>query len=448
MAHSLEIRLPLVDVELFRCVARLSAVEPLAKADVACLPEKPLPGFLLNRRKTGFSIPVRDWLEGNKSAVGPSRGLKSWALKVNEPPPKRRRYLTLLTDAFGGIGGIAKFNRDFLHALSTFRNCDEVIAIPRLIPAPMEPLPLRLRYVTSAVDSKFKYLLTVARVLAERKPLDFVVCCHLNLLPVAWIAGALAGCRVVLIIHGIDAWKPTKNVMINFLAARIDEFIAVSKVTKDRFVAWTGLDPEKGMILPNSVDLDVFRPGPKSSRLLEKHGLQGKSVLMTVGRLVSEERYKGFDEIIELLPALSRMEPSIVYVIVGEGNDRRRLEAKARDIGVSDRVLFAGFVPEGEKCDYYNLADAYVMPSRGEGFGIVFLEAMSCGVPAIGSIADGSREALLNGKLGALVDPDDAEGIARAVLDALKRPKQVPPGLDYFSIGNFDSRVHQIMNAW
>jgi glycosyltransferase involved in cell wall biosynthesis len=85
--------------------------------------------------------------------------------------------------------------------------------------------------------------------------------------------------------------------------------------------------------------------------------------------------------------------------------DRRCLQEKARSLGVHGRVVFAGYVPESEKADHYRLADAYVMPGRGEGFGIVYLEALACGVPVVASEVDGSREAVREGALGILVDP-------------------------------------------
>ena len=92
--------------------------------------------------------------------------------------------------------------------------------------------------------------------------------------------------------------------------------------------------------------------------------------------------------------------PNIAYLIVGDGDDRQRLEAKARSRGIDDRVVFAGFIPEAEKADHYRLADAFVMPGRGEGFGFVFLEALACGIPVVGSRLDGSREALAPGGVG------------------------------------------------
>jgi phosphatidyl-myo-inositol dimannoside synthase len=78
----------------------------------------------------------------------------------------------------------------------------------------------------------------------------------------------------------------------------------------------------------------------------------------------------------------SRVEP---LIIVGDGDDRSRLEEKLKSLGLSRQIIFAGKIPEHEKVSHYCLADAYVMPSHGEGFGIVFLEALACGVPVIGA---------------------------------------------------------------
>ena len=113
---------------------------------------------------------------------------------------------------------------------------------------------------------------------------------------------------------------------------------------------------------------------------------------------------KGFDQVMDILPQIRQEIPNIAYLIVGDGSDRSRLEEKAKLMGIADNVVFAGRISESEKADHYRLADVYVMPSHG-GFGIVFLEAMACGIPVIGSKVDGSCEALKHGELGILVDP-------------------------------------------
>ncbi len=448
MAHSLEIRVPLVDVELFRLVAAVAVGGAPSKLEMASAPANPLPDRVLERRKTGFSIPVRDWLRQAGTGSNVPRGIRGWALRILPPPRPLKRSLALVTDAFGSHGGIAKFNRDFLGAACSYPGSGEVVAIPRLMFAPVGELPRKLAYLTDAIDNKIKYALKLLQTLVSAGPFDVVVCGHINLLPMAWFARILSGGRLVLIIHGIDAWKPTASPVANLLVRRVDSIVSVSAVTRERFVAWSGVGTERIHLLPNSIDAARFSPRPKRDALVRKYSLEGKTVVMTMGRLVSAERYKGFDEILEVLPELIEHVPGLVYMIAGEGDDRVRLQSKAGRLGIRGRVVFTGFVPEEQKCDYYNLADAFVMPSRGEGFGIVFLEAMACGIPVVGSLADGSREALCEGALGELVNPSDPQGILRAILAALQRPRGVPDGLEYFSYANFERRVHQLMDRW
>ena len=166
---------------------------------------------------------------------------------------------------------------------------------------------------------------------------------------------------------------------------------------------------------------------------------------MTMGRLEASERYKGIDEVIVAMPRLLARFPTLKYLIVGDGSDRARLQALVERVGISENVIFAGRIPESEKVAHYNLADAYVMPSTGEGFGIVLIEAAACGVPVIGSLADGSQEALLGGRLGRLVDPRDRDAIVQAVTKALEEP--IPgrsPLIEHFGEERFQERV----GAW
>jgi len=195
-------------------------------------------------------------------------------------------------------------------------------------------------------------------------------------------------------------------------------------------------------VLPNAIHIGEYAAGKRNTALEQRHGVVGRKVIMTFGRMSADERYKGFDAIIELLPRLRCARPDIVYIAAGDGSDRPRLEAKARELGVANLVVFTGRIAEDEKADHYRLADAYVMPSSGEGFGFVVLEALACGIPVVASAADGTREAVRGGELGLMVDPKDAFALERAILQALERPKAIPPGLDYFSLANFEKRLH------
>jgi phosphatidyl-myo-inositol dimannoside synthase len=123
------------------------------------------------------------------------------------------------------------------------------------------------------------------------------------------------------------------------------------------------------------------------------------------------------------------------------------LVGKAAALGVTNKVVFTGKIADSEKQDHYRLADVFVMPSVGEGFGIVLLEAAACGIPIVGSEADGSKEALLHGRLGRLVDPFSRIDIVNAVADELRSssPKVRNPLVEYFSASEFDKRVNELV---
>jgi glycosyltransferase involved in cell wall biosynthesis len=356
--------------------------------------------------------------------------------------------LMLVGDAFGGWGGIAKFNRDFLSAVASHAATTEVVVVPRQIVGPVGTLPDKLDHRARAARGASSFLAEVARLAAAGGRFDAIVSGHINLSPVAWAMGALKGAPVVMIVHGIDAWRPTSRAIANLAARRIKGVIAVSRTTLSRFESWAGTKGAGAFVLPNTVSLGRFQPGRRSDDLLDRYGLRGRTVVMTLARLDASERYKGVDEVLGVLHDLAEAIPDVTYLIVGDGTDRQRLEAEARRLGVAERVVFAGRVDEERKADHYRLADAFVMPGRGEGFGIVYLEALACGVPVVGSVLDGSRDALLDGRLGVLVDPNDRADLLRGIREALRRPKgEVPALLSEFSEDRYVERVHAILDA-
>ena len=345
------------------------------------------------------------------------------------------RILFLVTDAYGGHGGIALFNREFCAALVARPDVTEVVVVPRVIRNLPEGVPAKVKFVYQAARSNIAYAKTVATLFREK--FDLVVCGHVNLLPVACSFG-----RPLLVVHGIEAWQPLKSTVRRRLIHRCRAVVAVSQLTLDRLLAWSHYRGPTH-VLPNAVHLEQYGIREKREDLVARYGLKGKRVLLTVGRLAGEERSKGFDEVLEVLPHLPE---DVVYMIAGGGHDMPRLRDKALALGVGKRVVFTGLFPESEKPDLYNLADVYVMPSRGEGFGFVFLEALASGLPAIGSKADGGREALLGSELGTLVDPDDRDELRKAIEEQLaKRERRVPEKLAHFSFEKFVQRVGAII---
>jgi phosphatidyl-myo-inositol dimannoside synthase len=354
------------------------------------------------------------------------------------------RVVMLLTDAFGGVGGIAKFNRDFLQALDACAIVERVHAKPRLIPESIgEVIPEAVVFDRRAAVGKAAFLRRLGAHVWRGGQVDLVICGHLYLLPAAWLLARLRGARLALIIHGLEAWTPSGKILSNQLAHRVDSFISVSRYSAERFASWSNVSMDRAFILPNCVDLSEYQPRCRDLTLVARYGLQSSKAILTVGRLAARERYKGFDQVIDLMPRLLQRFPSLKYLIVGDGPDRARLEAKVGSMGLEKNVVFAGYIPESEKVAHYNLADAYVMPSSGEGFGIVLIEAAACGLPVVGSRTDGSREALLDGRLGALVDPNSPNELQEAVIAALENrsSRGCSAEIATFSIQNFRAHV-------
>jgi glycosyltransferase involved in cell wall biosynthesis len=159
------------------------------------------------------------------------------------------------------------------------------------------------------------------------------------------------------------------------------------------------------------------------------------------------ERGKGFAEIIDAMPDILAQRSDAVLVLAGSGNAQSAFAAQVAALGLTDHVRFTGEVAEADKADTYRLADAYVMPSRQEGFGFVHLEAMACGIPAVASIADGAREAVRDGDIGILIDPDDRASIVAGTLAALDRPRAIPAGLAHFAFPAFAARLNACIRA-
>lgn len=353
--------------------------------------------------------------------------------------------LVLASHAYGGRGGIAKFNRDMLYGLVSREEIERITVLPRVIDEDPGDIPSGVDFVADAARSASRYAVLAGRA-AVWKRHDIVICAHINLLPIARAAALRSRAPLVLVIHGVDAWKPTGRRAVDRLVRGIDMFVAVSDFTRHHFSAWSGVPLEKGIVIPNAIDRDRFRPGDKPEHLLDQYGLHDQTVLMTLGRISALDRYKGFDEVLDVLPDLARDIPNIAYLVVGDGDDRKRLQRKAHNIGMGDRVRFAGYIPEEEKAEHYRLADAFVMPGYGEGFGIVYLEALACGIPVVASTRDASSEAVLGGELGEVVDPKNREDLIGGIRRALARGRgNVPERLSYFDFERFKERWSDVM---
>lgn len=228
------------------------------------------------------------------------------------------------------------------------------------------------------------------------------------------------------VAHGVETWGHLDGAL-GVALRKAAGVLPVSEFTRQVLLREGGLDADKVIVVPDTLRESAFAPGPKPDYLLQRHGLKPhQPVLLTVGRLAASEAYKGHDQVIAALPAIRRNYPDVRYVIVGTGDDLARLKACAASHGQEEAVIFAGFIPDHELADYYRLCDAFVMPSTGEGFGIVYLEALASGRPCIVGNQDASPEAIGNGRLGFVVDPRAPDEIVAAVIQFLSRQHDKP----------------------
>ncbi|MTJ32268.1 glycosyltransferase [Aphanizomenon sp. UHCC 0183] len=249
---------------------------------------------------------------------------------------------------------------------------------------------------------------------------NLIIMGHLNFSVAAYWLKRLTNIPYWVMAYGIEAWDIQNTSVIKALH-HADLILAISSYTRDRLIKEQNLDPNKIVILPCQFEPSRFQPAPKPAYLLEKYGLRREQpIVLTVARLAEVERYKGYDQILQALPQIRQQIPDIHYILVGKGNDETRIKQLITQLGLQDCVTLAGFIPDEQLCDYYNLCDIFAMPSKKEGFGIVYLEALACGKPVLGGNQDGATDALCHGKLGALVNPDDVDEIAQTIIQILQ----------------------------
>ena len=342
-----------------------------------------------------------------------------------------QRWMALVSDAFGGVGGIAQYNRDLLSAVAVSGPGHQICVLPRQAPKPAAP-PMGIMQFPA--KGRVAYVLD-AISLALRNSFDVVFCGHIHLAPLAAAIARIKGAKLIIQAHGIEVWAQWRVAWRNAIE-QSDLILCVSRYTRRIMLEKVAVAPERVMVLSNTVG-EAFTPGDGTA-FRGRQGWEKKRILLTVGRLDSRERYKGQDRIIAILPELLAHGHDVVYLVVGDGDDRSRLEQLARNARVQDRVRFLGALDADRLVEVYRASDLFVMPSTGEGFGISFLEAMACGTPAIGLSAGGARDALGDGVLGRMVDESE---LSRAVNEALSQPRPDPEGLSAAVLARFSRSV-------
>jgi phosphatidylinositol alpha-1,6-mannosyltransferase len=225
--------------------------------------------------------------------------------------------------------------------------------------------------------------------------------------------------RHLLLVHGIEVWGDAAFRRVprweRRLVARVfDRIVTVSRLTGVRMRAAYGISEAVFRRLAPAVEDE----GPGGT------GGAGGATVLTVARLGPDMEAKGVKTLVEAMPALVRLVPEARLRIVGDGPRRAELAELARQLGVGDRVELAGRVSDEELERAYASAAVFALPSRQEGFGIVYLEAWRHSLPVVAGDADAGAEVVEPGVTGLLVPPGDARALAEALADLLRDPER------------------------
>lgn len=331
-------------------------------------------------------------------------------------------YLLLSPEMFLAEGGIARIMRLYLKALG--ETAGPAGRVDSLVLNDRAERDGRLgRYTNERLGehlgcgrSKLRF---IGQAIRLGRRADILVCGHLHHLAIAHLA-ALFNPRLkyYLVAHGIEVWRPYSLLEKRALSGA-SRILAVSEYTRHQLLRFhPGLDPARVVVVPNTLDpYFSARDGVVPSAI----PFAGPR-LLTVSRLLSTDTYKGVDTLIEAMPRVRREFPLARLRVIGTGDDAPRLQALAARLGVTGAVDFLGAVSDELLRAEYAACDLFALPSRKEGFGLVYLEAMTYGKPCLGARAGGAPE-VINDTVGALAEYGNIADIAAAVADLMRHPR-------------------------
>lgn len=277
-----------------------------------------------------------------------------------------------------------------------------------------------------------------------------VIISHINLALPAYLIKILSPkTRVIVLAHGIEVWNKLSGIKKK-LITKADLVIAVSNFTRNKIDGENLIN--RITIINNCIDPFLRQPSIDRKIIRSRLGLnENDLVLLTVSRISSKEQNKNYDKVLVAMQKIKPQLPNLNYVFIGkyEKTEKERLEKLVADLGLTNKVHFTGYITDADLPSYYNAADLYVMPSKKEGFGITFIEAMYYGLPVLGGKSDGSVDALMNGKLGTLVDPERQDEITMGIARILSNLESFRPDhqllLEHFGYDTYKSKWKKVL---
>jgi phosphatidyl-myo-inositol dimannoside synthase len=342
-------------------------------------------------------------------------------LQILDMQNRGKRILLLLPEAFGSAGGIQMFCRSLCLAAGRWAQRNDALVSAIVLndggDKNFAPDP---RYINGGFHSyiacdksKAKFVYRYLKQLLAYKP-DIILFGHIALSPLALLTLAPdKRVKSCVITYGIEAWQTLSSAERKALQ-RAEAVLAISDYTRDEVIKRNHLSPAKVKLFPCA--LDPFWAADAQSQSQES----APPLLLTVSRLTTSDAYKGVDSVIESLPMVIREFGAIDYRIVGSGDDLPRLRRLAEKLGVADSVTFTGTLTNEALQECYRRCSLFVMPSEGEGFGIVFLEAMAYAKAVIGGAHAGTPSVVVHGETGLLVERSDTSGLGQAIIQILR----------------------------
>lgn len=361
--------------------------------------------------------------------------------------------VVLVPELFRATGGVQVFSRRMIAALDSLwgRPVPVISRNDRRQDCP--PDFLEGRHFTGAghAPAALRRIVVASACLTASAP--FFISTHPHFAPLLRILRQGRDTPFLSVAHGIDVWNIAGS-KIAWGLAGADCILPVSRYTEHCLREQIGAASPPMEWFPNTFDQDRFHPGAPSLKWRERLEIPpAATVILSVCRLARSEHAKGYDKILEALPHLVSHYPDLFWVLAGKGDDQDRISGRARQLGVQDHCRFTGFVPDEGLADLYRSADLFVLPSQKEGFGIVFLEAAACGLSVIAGNRDGSVDALANGELGTLIDPDSSDQLIGAIRLAIDSPRPDSRRLhekcvDCYGPAAFKDRLARILNRY
>jgi len=351
----------------------------------------------------------------------PFRDADSNAATVTESLQTKCKVL-VLAPSLKSLGGIQNYTGTLVGALRVVLGSSRV----RMVTVPGDPEVHDDGSLALRRSVKIRFLLSAITAAISWSP-DLIICAHIGVAPAAHLIQKITKARFWVVLYGIEVWGDLPVTKRNALRAA-NCYVAITRFSLDATIARHGLESHRELILPPTL------PEERQFTTQTDHMALSppmRPIVLTVGRIAASERYKGHDVMLAAWPAVLRRVPDALYWIVGDGDDRERLESLARELGVADSVHFKGAIPAEELDVCYNCCSVFAMPARtelntrtprGEGFGIVFLEAMAHGKPVVGPRVGAPAEFIRSGKHGLLVDPTDSREVAEALIEILEDP--------------------------